>query len=131
MPRLNFRRQQTKRCDQRKIDIVLHADELRSALRIYFCNRRVIARIEFDNVRLFVNDLRLVIAHLVDLMGDFFVARLRNHHPDQLFTAESHSIALDPLRRPPLIGERIERKIDILFCVGGDSRLGCSRRKIS
>ena len=30
-------------------------------------NRRLIARIDFDDARLLVDDLRLVIAHLVDL----------------------------------------------------------------
>src|SRR6266480_975431 len=116
MPRLKFRRQQTKRRDywkacperSRRIDILLHRHELRLAQRIYFLNRRVIAWIHFDEVRIFVNNLRLVVAHSVDLVRDLLVVFTWNDDANQFLTANAHSVPLNRLRRASLIRKRIE-----------------------
>ena len=70
MPRMQLRCQQAERRDYRKLDIVTHCDQLRCTFRIYFRDCAVIARIDFGDVRGFVNNLRLVIAHFFNLVRD-------------------------------------------------------------
>ena len=78
MPLRQFRCQQSKRRNQWKIDIIHHGDELRRRILIQFRDRCVIARVDFDHLPIFVNDLGLVIAHLVDLVRDFIEIFLSN-----------------------------------------------------
>ena len=82
---------------------------------------RVVARIDFDDARLFVDDLRFVIAHPVDLVRDLVEIRLPDRDADRFLAAE-HVISLRrcrrsagsrsplqrPFRRPALIGKGIE-----------------------
>ena len=93
---------------------------MRSALRIYFRNRCFISRVDFDHIGVLVNNLRLVIAHLVDLMGNLLEAASPNDNAHQFFATQSDLLTwiTDPghsnrFRRPPLIRKRIKRQIDI------------------
>ena len=70
VPRFQLRGQQAKRRNHWKIDIVLDRHELWRRIFIQSCNRVVIAGIDFFNLRVFLNNLRFVVAHLVDLMRD-------------------------------------------------------------
>ena len=101
-------RQQTKRRDDRKIDIVLHRHELGLGFLIQSRDRGGVPRIDLLNLRVLINNLRFVIPHLVDLVRNFVVIRLRNHDADQFFATESDTVALNSFARAPLIRKRIE-----------------------
>jgi hypothetical protein len=108
MARVQLRCQQTDCCDYWEIDFIRHGDKLRTLLRVEFRNRLVIPGIDRDDVCILVNNFGFVVAHSVDLVRDLVEVRLRHHDANQFVSAEFHSIALDLLRRPPLIGEWIE-----------------------
>ena len=108
MARVQLRCQQTECCDHREIDFVRDGDKLRTLLRVEFRNRLIIPGIDRDDVRVLVNNLGFVIAHSVDLVRDLVEVRLPHHDANQFVSAEFHSVALDLLRRPPLIGEWIK-----------------------
>ena len=108
MARLQLRCQQTERCDYREIDFVRHGDELRTLLRVEFRNHLIIPGIDRDDVCILVNNFWFVIAHSVDLVRDLVEVRLPHDNPNQFVSAEFHSVALDLLSRPPLIGEWIK-----------------------
>ena len=108
MPRLQLRRQQAKRRDHRQIDPILDRDKLRLCRIVHVRNGFVIARIKLDDVGVFKNDLRLVIAHLVDLVRDFFMLLFANDNAHEFVAADWHAFALQLLRRASLIGEWIE-----------------------
>src|SRR6266702_5231524 len=121
MPRLQFRREQTKRSDHRKIDLVFHAHESRFRDCVQPGSRDLIPRINFFDLRILVYNLRLVITHLIDLVPDLLEIRLVDHDSNQFLAAELDSLIgiTDPgyskrVARSPLIRKRIERKIDVL-----------------
>ena len=87
MPRMQLRGEQTKRRDYGKIDIVFDSYKLRRRILIQAAECLLVSRIDFFNLRVLVNDLRLVIAHLVDLVRDLVEVRLPNDHTKQLFAA--------------------------------------------
>src|SRR6266478_1534991 len=93
MPRLQAFRQQSKRRNRCKIDIVSYGDELRAALRIQFGNRGLITRIDFGNVGVPIDNLRLVIAHLLDLVGDLVEVCLCDDYSNQVCATEFNSLA--------------------------------------
>ena len=103
MTSLHSRRQQAKRRDDRKIDIVLHGRELRLGLLIQSRNCILVAGIDLLDLRVFVNDLRLVVAHLVDLVRDFVEVFASNDDANQFFATEPHPITLNRFARPFLI----------------------------
>src|SRR5262245_63335165 len=88
MPRVQARCQQSKRWNDRKVNIVSYADESRSSFTIKSRNGAFIARIHFPDARVFIDDLRLVIAHPVDLVRNFVEVRSSNDHPNQFCAAE-------------------------------------------
>src|SRR6266571_6967004 len=113
MPRLQSCRQQTERRDHGKIDIVLHRNELRFRASIQFCNRVGIAGIDLVDLRIFVNDLWLVVAHLVNLVRDLVEIFLSNDDANQFFAAKSDPIALNRFASPSLIRKWIERELSV------------------
>src|SRR5215217_1476567 len=92
MPGLQLRCKQPKRRDHRKIDVVTYGNKLRALLRIDPSNCPFIARIELHDVRTFIDDLWLVIAHFIDLVRDFVEVRLLHDHANQ-FSASKHDTA--------------------------------------
>ena len=64
--------------------------------------------IDREDVCIFINNLRLVITHAVDLVRDFVEVRLTHHDANQFVSAEFQTIALDLFCRASLIGERIK-----------------------
>ena len=78
MARRQPRRQQTERGDDRKIDIVLHRHPLRNRIFIQLRDSSFIARIDFFDLHVFIDDLRLVIAQFIDLVRDLIEIRLPN-----------------------------------------------------
>ena len=90
MPRLELCREQTKRRDHGQIDIISHGDQLRRSLRVQLRDGRIVARIDFRNAGLLVNDLGLVVAHLVDLVRDLVEVRLPNNDAHHFLAAEPH-----------------------------------------
>ena len=85
---MQSRRQQTKRGDHWQIDIVSYRHQLRRRVLIQLRDRGFVARIEFHDLRFLVNDLRLVIAHPVDLVRDLLEICLPNDDANQFFAAE-------------------------------------------
>ena len=88
--------------------------------RIQFGNRGIIAWIDFSYAGVFINDLRLVIAHLVYLVRDFVEVSSPNDYPNQFCAAEFNSLAgiADPgysdcIRRAPLIRIRVKRQLSV------------------
>src|SRR6266581_9678601 len=113
--------EQTKRRDHRKIDIILNGHESRFRTCVQPDNRDLTSRINFFNLRILVHNLRLVIAHLVDLVRDLIEVRPADHDSNQFLAAELDSLTgiTDPgyskrVARSPLIRKQIERKIDVL-----------------
>ncbi len=98
MPRIELRGEQPERRDHRQVDAVLHRDKMVVAAFVEQRDCGVIARINLGDLRLFINDLRLVIAHLRDLVRDHVELLLADQHPHQLVAAEFHAIALDRVR---------------------------------
>ena len=60
---------------------------LRVRALIQRSDRRVIARIDFDDTGVFVNELRFVVAHPVDLVRDLLEVRLPNDNPHRFLAA--------------------------------------------
>src|SRR5947209_4330277 len=115
MPGLQSRCKQSKRRDYRKINVVTHANKLRAPLRVDLCDGAFIAGIELHEVRIFIDDLWLVIAHFIDLVGDLVEVRLLHDHANQFSAAELHSLAgisnpgySERFARSSLIGKRIK-----------------------
>src|SRR4029077_14425228 len=120
MPRLQAFRQQSKRRNRCKIDIVSYGDKLRAALRIQFGNRGLITRIDFLDAHVLVDNLWLVIAHLVNLVRDLVEVRLPDDYPNQFCATEFSSMAgiTDPgysklVAPATLIRIRIEKKLNV------------------
>src|SRR6266446_839721 len=113
MPRLQSYRQQTERRDDGKIDIVLHRHEPRFRASIQFRNRVGIAGIDLLDLRILVHDLRLVIAHLVDLVRDLVEIFLPNNDANQFFATESHPVTLNRFAGPSPIRKWIERELSV------------------
>src|ERR1700720_945137 len=103
MPRLQSGGQQTESRDQRKADIVLHRHELGLGFLIQSRNRILIGRVDLLDLRVFVNDLRLVIAHLVDLVRDLIKIFSPNDDANQLLATYSKYVPFDRFTSPPLI----------------------------
>jgi len=82
-------------------------------------NCALVTRVNFLNFSILVNDLRLVIAHSINLVRDFVEARLSYHDSNQFVPAEFESVALDLFGRPSLIGERIKGQFDVLCSMFG------------
>src|SRR5437762_14067753 len=114
MPRLQFRGEQSERGNYRKLGVVIYCDKLRSTFRIYLRNCCIVPWIDLDDLGVFINNLRLVIAHFVNLVRDLFEVRLPYHNANQFVSTEFESTALDLFCRPSLIGERIERKVKVV-----------------
>src|SRR5437763_4935919 len=93
MPRLQSRCQQPERWDHRKINIVAHRHKVRGPLRVDFGDSWVIAWIDRHYIRVFVNNLRLVISHSVDLVRDLVEVRPPDDYPNQFCSAEFYSWA--------------------------------------
>src|SRR4029453_14856113 len=115
MPRMQSRRQQTKRSNHWKIDTVFYRHQLRRRTLIYFRNHGFVARVELFNLRLLVNDLRFVIAHLVDLVSDLLEICSPDGYAEEFLAAEldflagiTNSRCSNRFRRAPLIRKRIE-----------------------
>src|ERR1051325_10970644 len=106
---LQLRCEQSKRSNDWKIDIVLYRDELRFTFGINSCHHSVIARIEGHNLSVLINDFRLVIAHLVDLVRDLVEVLAPDDYTNQFFATEPHFVALNCVARTSLVRERIER----------------------
>src|SRR5207302_10480022 len=88
MARHDLRREQTKCDDDWKINVVAYRDELRLEVLIQLRQCVFIAWIDFRDARVFINDLRLVIPHSIDLVGHLVEAGLPNDHAHQFFTAD-------------------------------------------
>src|SRR5438093_9761417 len=115
MPRLQFRREESKRSDHRKIDIVFHGYELCCRTLIQSLECLLVSRIDLCNLGVLVNDLRFVITHLIDLVRDLIEVRLVDHDSNQFLAAELDSLIgiTDPgygkrVARSPLIRKRIK-----------------------
>ena len=76
---------------------------MRISFRIDLRNFELIPGIDFNDAGAFVNNLRLVITHSVDLMCDLVKVRLSDDDANQFCAAEFHAIAFDRLGDPPLI----------------------------
>src|SRR5205823_13793580 len=120
MPRMQFACQQSKGRNHCKIDIVSHGDKLRAALRIQFGNCGFITRIDFHNARVLIDNLRFVIAHLLDLVGDLVEVCLSDDYSKQLCATEFDSLAgitnsfySQRVARATLIRIRIVRKLNV------------------
>ncbi len=107
--------EQTERRDQQKIDIILNGHKPRFRTCVQPGNCDVISRINFFNLRILVHNLRLVIAHLVDLVRDLIEVRPADHDSNQFLAAELDSLTgiTDPgyskrVARSPLIRKRIK-----------------------
>ena len=83
MTGLQFRSEQAVGADYWQIDLIFDCDELWVWRPIDERNRLIVARINLHNVRVFVDDFGLVIAHSINLVPDFFVLLFANHHADQ------------------------------------------------
>src|SRR6266545_8078906 len=120
MPRVQACGQQSKRRNHREINVVSYGDKLRALRRVQFANRDIIAWIDVGNAGVFINNFRLVIAHLVYLVRDFVEVGLPNDYPNQFCAANPHTLAgvSDPgysnyLCRASLIRIRIKRQLDV------------------
>src|SRR6267143_3942049 len=120
MPRMQACRQQSKRRNHGKIDVVSYGDKLRAVLRIQFGNRGLITWIDFGNAGVLIDNLRFVIAHLLDLVGDLVEVCLPDDYANQFCATEFNSSAgiTDPgyskrVARATLIRIRIVRKLNV------------------
>src|SRR5437016_11330080 len=93
MPRMQACRQQSKRRNHCKIDVVSYGDKLRAVLRIQFGNRGLITWIDFGNAGVLIDNLRFVIAHLLDLVGDLVEVCLSDDYSNQFCAPEFNSQA--------------------------------------
>ena len=108
MPRLQLRRQQTERRDHRQIDPILDCNKFRPRGIVHARDGFVVSRINLNHTGVFKNNLRLVIAHPLDLVRDFFMLLFANDNPHQFVTADLHAFGFQLFRRAPLIREWIE-----------------------
>ena len=110
MSRVGLRCGQAKGGDDGEPDAIADGDGLRLRVRIDRGDGGGVARVEFDHGRLFVNQLRLVIAHLHDLVGDLVEVHLADGDADEFFAAELHAAALDGRRSASGVAEGIVGK---------------------
>src|SRR6266480_574526 len=120
MPRMQFTCQQSEGGNYCKIDIVSHGDKLRAAVRIQFGNRGFVTGIDFQNAGFLIDNLRFVIAHLLDLVGDLVELCPADDYSNQFCVAEFNSLAgitdscySQRVARATLIRIRIERELSV------------------
>ncbi len=88
MPRVELCGEQAKGGDDGQVEAVAHGDESRVHAIIERRNARVIARIDLNDRRVFVDDLRFVVAHPLDLVRDLVEAALADRHAHGLLAAK-------------------------------------------
>src|SRR5437764_12574082 len=93
MSRMQFACQQSKGGNHCKIDVVSYGDKLRAVLRIQFGNRGLITWIDFGNAGVLIDNLRFVIAHLLDLVGDLVEVCPAHDDANQFLAANPHTLA--------------------------------------
>ena len=74
MPRFESAGQHPEGRDHRKIDAISHGDERSRGSAFTAVDFRVVRRIDFPDAGLLIDDLGLIIAEAVDLVGKFVVA---------------------------------------------------------
>ena len=123
---LQFRREQAERGDGRQIHAVLHGDKLRLAIDF-----KILRRVNFKNVQVFVNRFRLHVVFRTDFRRDLVPRRARDDDADQLFAAAFDVFVQFNFRRLALLEmERVERKFGS-SAVLGIAELGVSSTKES
>src|SRR6476659_6328541 len=115
MTRLELGREQAIGRDNREVEPISYSHQSGLLASIEGSNRGVVARIELDDARVFVNEFRLVIAHPIDLVRDLLEIGLPHRDANRFLSAEMHADAGitgpgygDRLGAAPLVGERID-----------------------
>src|SRR5206468_2488609 len=111
--------------DNGQTDTVTNGNKARWRL-VKCSDLRLVGRIDFQYRGIFVNHLRFVVAHAVNLVRDLFETRLSHQNTKQFFATDGDSICHsrndDAISRPPLIGEWIEGNFGWRI---SDCGLGC------
>ncbi len=77
-------------CDHRKIDAVSHGDDDVARFGVHRIDFRVVRRIDFPNAGTLIDDLGLVIAKSIHLVGKSFVGRPPHDDAHQFLASELH-----------------------------------------
>src|SRR5579862_85475 len=122
MPGIELRGQQTEGGDERHVRPVPHCDKVVGCALVQQRDGAVVPGIDFLDPGVFVNDLRLVIAHAGKFVRDLVEGLPAHDDADGLLPAEAHAAEVEGMRFPAAIRKRIERERDDLRAPAG--RLG-------
>ena len=117
MPRIDFRSEQTERGNDLHCAAICHRDEAGLWPCIHRRHSRVIGRIDFNHAGFFDNDLRLVIAHRGNLVGQGIPLFLRGENTDCMTRPEFMTHDRDNRTTTPVVVEGIVGWSEIF---GGD-----------
>ena len=110
MTRIDLRREETEGGNNRKIDSVLDRDQTGIGPRIQLRHRRRIARIDFRERQIFVDQFRLEVPQPGQFVRHGIVVPPRDYHARDFVAAERNPLDGQLLRFPPPVSERIEGK---------------------
>ena len=113
MARIEPGGEEAKGGDHREIQAIADGDELRPDAGVDLGEGREVAGVDLGDVRGFVDDLRLVVAHRLHLVRDFVEGGLADDDADEFLAAEGHAVALDAAGGAAGVGERIVGKLRV------------------
>ena len=115
MPRVELCGQESIGCDDRKVEAVADGDELCIGRGVQRGDGFSIARIDFLDTGVLDDELRFVVAHAGNFVGDFLKVIAAHGHTEQFFASEGdllpgvgHGRLTERLRCAASIGERVE-----------------------
>ena len=125
MPRLNPGREQTEGGNDRQVEPVLHRDEACFRPGRQLRHSLPVARIDFDQWQIFVDQLRLEIPQPGKLVHHRVIVLARHHDTRHFIPAERNTMDGQFLRGPPHVGKWIKRK---LYLTAPSLALPCQER---